>query len=279
MNFWTGKTKIAGVMGWPVAHSLSPWLHNHWLRSYGIDGAYIPLEVHPDRLEQAIKALPALGLKGCNVTLPHKEKVCALMDELGPRAKRAGAVNTVIVQENGRLFGDNTDGWGFLSHLESVFPKWDKGPALLIGAGGASRAIAASLLDMAKVPELRITNRTRWRAEKIAEELSGPVRCYDWEEKEQALIGASLIVNTTFLGQAGQPPLLIDLSQAPSTAILYDVVYVPEKTAFLEQGEKRGNKIVSGLGMLVYQAMPGFEAWFGQKPEIEPELFERILKR
>ena len=206
--YLTGRTRLAGIMGWPVGHSLSPRLHGHWLRRYGIDGAYVPLAVPPERLEQALRALPALGFRGCNLTIPHKEAALALVDSASPLARRIGAINTVVVEPDATLSGDNTDGFGFLANLAAGCPGWraEAGPAVLLGAGGAARAVAVALLD-AGAPEVRLLNRTPDRARQLAAELAGPVAAVPWAERALALDDAALLVNTTSLGMTGQPPL------------------------------------------------------------------------
>ncbi len=277
-DYLTGRTKLAGVMGWPVGHSLSPRLHGHWLRRHQIDGAYVPLAVTPDRLKQALRALPALGFQGCNLTLPHKEASLTLVDRATPLAERIGAVNTVVVDPEGLLVGDNTDGFGFLANLASGHPAWyaDAGPAVLLGAGGAARAIAVALLD-AGVPELRLLNRTPDRAGQLASHLDGPIRVMSWAERATALEGAVLLVNTTSLGMAGQPPLVLALDALPRSAVVTDVVYTPLITALLAVARARGHPVVDGLGMLLHQARPGFRAWFGIDPEVDDELRAAVL--
>jgi shikimate dehydrogenase len=274
----TGRSRVAGVFGWPVDHSRSPRLHGYWLRQLGIDGAYVPFATHPARLEQAIRALPALGFCGGNVTLPHKERALSLVDEATPLARRIGAVNTLVVRADGTILGDNSDGFGFIANLQQFQPRWRAadGPAVLLGAGGAARAIAVSLLD-AGVPELRLVNRTTRRAEEIAAAIGGAVTVLPWEARAEALEDAALLVNGTLLGQAGQAPLDIDLARLPTRAIVYDIVYVPLRTALLDAAEKRGNRIVDGVGMLLHQARPGFQAWFGADPEVTPELRAFVL--
>jgi shikimate dehydrogenase len=274
----TGKSLIAGVFGWPVDHSRSPRLHGYWLRQLGIDGAYIPFATHPARLEQAIRALPALGFRGGNVTLPHKERAFDLVDERTLQAHRIGAVNTLVVREDGTILGDNTDGFGFVANLQQALPTWrgPAGPAVVLGAGGAARAIVVSLLD-ADVPEVRVVNRTTRRAEEIAAAVGGPVKVLPWESRAVALMDAALLVNGTNLGQAGQPPLEIDLAMLPAGAVVYDIVYVPLRTELLKAARARGNPIVDGLGMLLHQARPGFQAWFGADPEVTPELRAFVL--
>ncbi|HEX2580421.1 MAG TPA: shikimate dehydrogenase [Dongiaceae bacterium] len=275
----SASTRIAGVIGWPIAHSLSPRLHSFWLDRYGIDGLYLPMAVRPERITQAIAALQALGLQGCNVTLPHKVATMQAVDVLTERARRAGAVNTVTLDGHGKSLGDNTDGIGFLDHLRDHHPDWDgrAGPAILIGAGGAARAIAASLLDDVGVPELRLANRNAWRAKKLAQDLGGPITCVPWEKRHEALADVRLLVNTTMLGQAGQAPLHLDLARLPWEAVVYDIVYVPLETALLREARARGNPTIDGLGMLLHQAKIGFAAWFGCEPAIDEEVRRFVL--
>ena len=265
-------------MGWPVGHSLSPRLHGYWLRHHAIDGAYVPLAVVPEGLATALRALPALGFRGVNLTLPHKEQAVSIVDRTTLTARRIGAVNTVVVEEGGQLLGDNTDGFGFLASLSAGRPGWraDAGPAVLLGAGGAARAIAVSLLDQA-VPELRILNRSRNRAETLAAELGGRIRVEDWDARHAALAGAALLVNTTSLGMIGQPPLEIGLEAMPRDGVVVDAVYAPLETALLAAARARGQPAVDGLGMLLHQARPGFRAWFGQEPEVTEELRRVVL--
>jgi len=273
----TGKAKVAGVMGWPVGHSRSPLLHNFWLARLGIDGAYVPFAVRPENLATALRALPALGLAGVNLTVPHKEEAVALMDTLDAPAKRIGAVNTVVVA-NGRLEGRNTDGYGFVENLRAGAKGWRgaNGPAVLIGAGGAARAIAAALIDEG-APEIRVVNRTAARAEALAAEFGKPLVAVRWEERAAALDGAALLANATTLGMAGQPALALPLDALPATAVVTDAVYAPLETALLAAARARGNVCVDGLGMLLHQARPAFAAWFGRDPEVTPELRAHVL--
>jgi shikimate dehydrogenase len=282
-SYLSGRAALAGVMGWPVGHSLSPRLHGFWLRQHRIDGAYVPLAVAPDRLEQALRALPAMGFRGANLTIPHKEPALTVVDQVTPAAERIGAVNTVIVGPDG-LLGDNTDGYGFMANLAAGAPDWRAadGPAVLLGAGGAARAIAVVLID-AGAPELRLVNRTRARAETLAEQLADPARergtvltVLRWQDKD-ALFGASLLVNTTSLGMTGQPPLEIDLAPLPARALVTDIVYSPLETGLLATARARGHAVVDGLGMLLHQARPGFHAWFGVDPEVSDALRATVL--
>jgi shikimate dehydrogenase len=274
----SGKSAVAGVFGWPINHSRSPRLHGYWLRKYGIDGAYVPFATHPTNLERAIRALPALGFRGGNITLPHKERALGFVDEVTPVAKRIGAVNTLMVREDGTILGDNTDGYGFLAHLISTKPDWSgaNGPGVVLGAGGAARAVVVALLE-AGVPEVRLVNRTTRRAEELADEIGGPIVVKNWEEREAALKDAGTLVNSTNLGQAGQTRLEIALTHLPTSALVYDIVYTPLMTDLLLTADARGNPIVDGIGMLLHQATPGFAAWFGREPEVTAELRSFVL--
>jgi shikimate dehydrogenase len=273
----TGKALVAGVMGWPVAHSRSPLLHGHWLDRHRVDGAYVPMAVAPENLERAIRALPALGFRGCNLTVPHKEAALALVDEVEPLARRIGAVNTLVVS-NGRILGRNTDGIGFLENLKQGHPGWSaaQGPALVLGAGGAARAVIVALVD-AGAPEIRIANRSPARAEALAAEFGRPIVAVAWDARADALDGAALLVNTTTLGMTGQPPLALALDALPTSALVTDIVYAPLETDLLARARARGNPVVDGLGMLLHQARPGFAAWFGVVPEVDAALRRAVL--
>jgi len=267
-----GSTKLAGVIGWPVKHSRSPRLHGFWAKHYGIDAAYVPLAVKPEDFDAAVRALPKLGFAGANVTVPHKEAALKLADIVDPSAKRIGAANTLIFHADGKIEARNTDAFGFGAHLAQSAPTWRKDrPPVVLGAGGAARAILVSLLD-AGVPEIRLANRTRARAENLATEFGAKIRVVDWDARETALEGAGLLVNTTTQGMDGQPALDIDLARLPADAVVDDLVYVPLETPLLAQARKRGLKTVDGLGMLLHQGRPGFAAWFGAMPDVTPEL-------
>jgi len=267
----------AGVIGYPIAHSRSPKIHGYWLKLKNINGTYDAHEVEPENLEPFIKALPENGFAGINVTLPHKEHVLPLMDEVEPFAKRVGAVNTIVVTDEGKLIGRNTDGYGFMENLRAGAPDWkaDFGPAAVIGSGGAARAIIAALQD-AGVPEIRLTNRSLDKALALAEELQGdglpPITVRPFEDRASLCTDAGLLVNTTSLGMVGKDPLEIDMGSLPDVAVVTDIVYTPLKTPLLQAAETRGHKIVDGLGMLLHQARPGFEAWFGQAVSVTPML-------
>ena len=274
----TGQTRLAGVMGWPVAHSRSPRLHGYWIALHGIDGAYLPLAVAPDDLADALCALPERGFAGVNLTVPHKEAAIGSLDTLSETARRIGAVNTVTVGADGALAGDNTDAFGFIENLRAGAPVWSAGagPAVMIGAGGAARAVAVALID-AGVPEIRIVNRTRTRAETLAADLDGPLAVLDWADRHVALDGAALLVNTTTLGMTGAPPLELDLSGLDPGAVVNDIVYVPLETPLLAAARRAGHLVVDGIGMLLHQARPGFAAWFGVEPGVTDALRAFVL--
>jgi shikimate dehydrogenase len=274
----SGQAKIAGVMGWPVAHSLSPRLHGFWLDHHGVDGAYIPIPVSPDDIDTVIKTLPKLGFRGANVTVPHKIAAFNAADQLSPAAQAIGAVNTLVCREDGSIFGDNTDGYGFIANLKAGAPTWNASasPALVLGAGGAARAVVWSLLD-AGVPKVTLTNRTQEKAEIIANDMSGDVTVIPWKEREDAVQGAGLIVNTTTLGMTGKPALELNITNAAATPVVTDIVYVPLQTPLLRDAAAVGCQVVDGLGMLLHQGVPGFEAWFGVRPDVTSALRDHVL--
>lgn len=275
----SGQAKVAGVMGWPVAHSLSPRLHNRWLEIYGIDGAYVPLPVAPEHFPQALRVLALAGFAGVNVTVPHKETALRAVDEADPLASRIGAVNTVTVRPDGSLFGTNTDGVGFLRHLRNAVPGFDAsaGPAAVIGAGGAAKAVCVALAE-AGADEIRICNRTLSRAETLAMGLGGEARVVNWADRARALDGAQILVNTTTQGMTGHSPLDLDLERLPLRAVVYDVVYNPLETPLMREARARGNQVVGGLGMLIQQAVPGFAAWYGTEPRVTGEILTYLAE-
>ncbi|MBC8451932.1 MAG: shikimate dehydrogenase [Rhodospirillaceae bacterium] len=273
----SGKAKIAGVMGWPISHSRSPMLHGYWLQEYGIDGAYLPFPVAPENIETALRALPTLGIAGTNLTVPHKEAALTICDRVDDVARRIGAVNTVVVESDGTLSGSNTDAFGFLENLKSESDwKPDDGPAVILGAGGAARAVVAALIDDG-VQDIRIVNRTLERAENLATEFTGACTAVGWNHADDTLEDAALLVNTTTLGMTGQPDLEISLKALPISATVNDIVYVPLQTSLLQNAAQRGNSIIDGLGMLLHQARPGFAAWFGKQPHVTTGLRDFIL--
>ena len=267
------KFCLAGIMGWPVAHSRSPALHNHWIKKYGLLGAYVQLPVAPGQLAVALPGLAALGFRGCNITIPYKVDALKLMHELDPVARRMGAINTIVVQADGSLKGFNNDGFGYIQSLLDATPDWraDAGPVTVLGAGGAARAVVLSLAERG-AKEIRLLNRTQDKAQALADEFGGPVKALPWEARHDALEGAALLVNTTSQGMHGQPALELNLRKLPLQALVSDVIYVPLETPLLAAARLRGNPTVNGLGMLLNQARPAFNAWFGVMPEITPEL-------
>jgi shikimate dehydrogenase len=268
MTILSGSARLAGITGWPVSHSRSPRLHGFWLERYRIDGAYVPLPIGPAHFSAAIRGLMFSGFAGANVTIPHKVAAFAICDVVDVSARRAGAVNTLVF-ENGRISGSNTDGWGFLENLRANDVDPTAGPALILGAGGSARAIAAVLLDLGI--KVMVANRARVRAEQLASELQG-LAVIDWNARSVALPDHALLVNTTSLGMAGHSPLEIDLDRAAACLTVADIVYVPLETPLLAAARARQIRCVEGLGMLLYQAVPGFRTWFGVDPTVDDAL-------
>jgi shikimate dehydrogenase len=268
MPILTGSARIAGIIGWPVAHSRSPRLHGFWLERHAIDGAYIPLPIHPENFATAVRGLAAAGFAGANVTIPHKRAAFAVCDSTDDAAYRAGAVNTLVFRD-GCITGSNTDGWGFLANLRAHGVDPAAGPALLLGAGGGARAIAAAL--QSEGVTVTVANRTREHADELARHLPG-LRVIDWTRRSHAIADNALMVNATPLGMAHHPPLELDLSRAAPNVAVCDIVYVPLETPLLADARGRGLRAVEGLGMLLHQAVPGFRAWFGVQAEVDDEL-------
>lgn len=268
MPILSGKARLAGVIGWPVSHSRSPLLHNHWLARHRIDGAYVPLAVPPAALARVVPALAEAGFAGLNVTLPHKGAVRALCDVLDPAAERVGAVNTLIFAD-GRIRGLNTDVYGFLAHLRAERVEPGRGPALVLGAGGAARAIVTGLRE--EGAEVWLCARREDAAAALARDL-GHLRLIPWEAREDALAEVALLVNTTSGGMTGNPPLALSLARAHPALVVADIVYAPLITPLLAEAQAHGLRTVDGLGMLLHQAVPGFEAWFGIRPDVDAEV-------
>jgi len=277
---------FAAIVGWPVEHSRSPALHGFWLKQHGVKGHYGRLPVEPNRA--ALEELAAFlrktpNARGCNLTLPHKIDIMPLLDRIHPDAARIGAVNTVIKHDDGSLEGRNSDGFGFLSHLRASAPAWqpETGPVVVLGAGGAARAIVCTLMD-AGVPELRLVNRTQESAVKLGAAFTpadGRRIVIDrWDERSDSLSGATLLVNTAAVGMTGKPPLEIALDHLPSHAAVADIVYNPLETKLLKDAAARGHKTIDGLGMLMHQAVPSFEAFFGVRPQVTPALRAALVQ-
>lgn len=271
----TGDTRplTAGVMGWPVSHSKSPRLFDHWFARHAIPGRYLPLAVRADDFAEVYRALPKAGLRGVNVTIPHKQAALALADEATAAAAAIGAANMIRFTPEGRIVADNTDAFGFLESLRAGAPHWrpESGPAVVLGAGGAARAVLHALLG-AGVPEIRLANRTPGRAGALAAAFGSRVAPVAWEDRDAALGGAATIVNATSLGMAGKAPLALRLDAAAATATVCDIVYVPLETPLLAAARARGLATVDGLGMLLHQARPAFRAWFGADPVVDDAL-------
>ena len=274
----TEKVKLAGVIGQPIAHSRSPQLHGHWLKRYGISGHYIPMDVAQSDLKSVLETLPKMGFLGVNVTLPHKEAVLDLADSVTDRAALIGAANTLTFTADGRIQADNTDGIGFLANIRDYVPEWSakSGPCVVFGAGGASRAIIAAL-SQAGAPLIRVTNRTRARSDALKEHFGAKIEVVDWVQAGNVLSDASLLVNTTSLGMQGKSELRVPLDDLRPETVVTDIVYTPIQTELLRTAKAAGCRTVDGLGMLLHQAAPGFERWFGTAPEVDMELRKAVL--
>lgn len=264
------RIPLAGVIGSPVAHSRSPALHAYWLARYGLKGHYIPMDVAQADLKEALHILPRLGFVGLNVTIPHKETILGLADIITDRAALIGAANTLIFRKDGKIHADNTDGSGFIANLRQNAPHWvpSSGPAAVFGAGGAARAVIAALIEVG-VPEIRVANRTRPRADALRADFGAKITVCEWVQAANMLDGAMTVVNTTSLGMTGKPDFRVPLDGLEMRALVTDLVYTPLKTQFLIEAEARGCTVVDGLGMLLHQAAPGFERWFGPRPEVD----------
>ncbi|UWQ79308.1 shikimate dehydrogenase [Leisingera sp. S132] len=272
------RIPLAGVIGCPVAHSKSPQLHGHWLRTHGISGHYVPLHVEPEDLSETLRMMPKMGFVGANVTIPHKEAVMEIADKVTDRAKLIGAANTLTFRSDGTILADNTDGYGFITNLHQGVPDWDpqSGPAVVLGAGGACRAVVASLLE-AGVPEILLSNRTRDRADQLHKDFGNRVKVVEWLQAGNIVEEGALIVNTTSLGMVGKPRLRVPFDGLQTSAVVTDLIYAPLKTDLLQTAEDAGCTVVDGLGMLLHQAVPGFERWFGHRPEVNAATRDAVL--
>lgn len=272
------RIPLAAVLGHPIAHSRSPALHGFWLRRYGIKGHYVPLDVAPADLAEVLRLMPRMGFVGCNVTIPHKEAILQLADVVSDRAALIGAANTLIFRKDGKIQADNTDGAGFIANLRQHAPHWNPaaGPAAVLGAGGAARAVIAALIEVG-VPEIRLANRTRARADALRSDFGAKIHVQEWVQAGAMIEGAATVVNTTSLGMAGKAEMTVDLSAIRPGMLATDLVYTPLMTQFLIEAESRGATIVDGLGMLLHQAAPGFERWFGQRPEVDEATRKAVL--
>lgn len=276
----TLKIPLAGVIGSPIAHSRSPRLHAFWLRRHRLPGHYVPLHVEQSDLATILQMMPKMGFIGCNLTLPHKEKVLDLAQHVTDRAALIGAANTLTFREDGGIHADNTDGYGFIENLRQNAPDWSAkdGPAALFGAGGAARAVIAAMID-AGVPEIRLTNRTRTRSEALRKEFGAKITIYDWVQAGNTLDDAATIINTTSLGMEGKGEFRVPLDGLSPNALVTDIVYTPLETGLLRYARERGCRTVDGLGMLLHQAVPGFERWFGERPTVDEDTRVAVLGR
>ena len=270
---------LAGVIGNPIAHSKSPKLHNYWLSKYKINGFYIPFSVTTEKLETSIRSLMELGFSGVNVTIPHKTNVLSFADSITDRAALIGAANTLYFSKSGKIHADNTDGYGFIQNIIDEIPEYDfyDKTALIYGAGGSARAIASALLSNG-VKEVGITNRTRSKAQIISENLGAKVSVVDWRAAPDTITKVDIIINATSMGMVGQPDFSQPISRAKKTALVVDIVYNPLITELIKEAKKMKLKTVGGIGMLINQAVPGFEHWFQKKPQVDEEIRRFIIE-
>lgn len=275
----TSTIPVAAVIGHPVNHSRSPRMHNFWLAHFGLEGYYIPLDIDPKKFERSIRNLPELGLVGANITIPYKEKVLKIADKISDRAALVGAANTLTFLQNGGIYADNTDGYGFLQNIKSKYKDWSArdGITVVFGAGGASRAILAALIEDG-ASDIILANRTRSRADQLRSELGAKIKVVEWMKIQNYLSEASTIINTTSLGMVGKTDLPIPLNALKKNTLVTDIVYTPIETHLLATAAKMGCRTVDGLGMLIHQAIPGFERWFGIKPGDSQALRELLIK-
>ena len=273
------RIPLAGVIGSPIAHSKSPALHTHWLKTLGIAGHYIPIDVAQEDLEHIVKTLPKMVFVGVNVTVPYKEKVMDFADLVTDRAALIGSANTLIFRKDGKIHADNTDSYGFIQNLRQKAPDWDPkaGPAAILGAGGAARAVIAALVEVG-VPEILISNRTKARAEKLKADFGKRLRVVDWVQAGNMLEEATTVINTTSLGMVGKPPLRVPLDGLQKGTLVTDLVYAPLMTHLLNEANEAGCVTVDGLGMLLHQAVPAFERWFGVRPQVTDETRAAVLR-
>lgn len=275
----TSAVPVAAVIGHPVNHSRSPRMHNFWLAHFGLEGYYIPLDIDPKKFERSIRNLPELGLVGANITIPYKEKVLKIADKISDRAALVGAANTLTFLPNGGIYADNTDGYGFLQNIKSKYKDWSarEGISVVFGAGGASRAILAALIEDG-ASDIILANRTRSRADQLRSDFGAKIKVVEWMKIQNYLSEASTIINTTSLGMVGKTDLPIPLSALKKNTLVTDIVYTPIETHLLATAAKMGCRTVDGLGMLIHQAIPGFERWFGIKPGDSQALRELLIK-
>ena len=270
---------LAAVMGWPIAQSRSPMLHNYWFEKHGLAGSYVPLAIRPEGLKDALRALPSLLFAGCNLTIPHKQEAFKIVDAVDDIAKKIGAISCVIVRPDGTLAGTNNDHYGFVHNILDVVPDWraDSGPVAVMGAGGGARAVVYGLMHRG-AREIRLCNRTTSRAETLAKEFGGPITVVPWEERHNCIEGCAMLVNATSQGMIGhgQAPLDLRLDKLPKSALVSDIIYIPRETPLIVSARERGHRTVTGLGMLLHQGIPAWKAWFGIEPKVTAELRAKI---
>jgi len=274
-----GDFVLVGVMGWPIAQSRSPILHNFWIEKYKLNGRYVPLAVKPENLGDAIRGLRALGFRGCNLTMPHKQMAMTMVDRVTETAKRIGAVNCIVVEADGKMWGTNNDGNGWYLSLLEVVPSWKPadGPIAILGAGGAARGLLVVLVENG-AREIRLINRTFEKAEKLAKDIDpSVVKAIPWEKRADVIGDVVLLTNATDRGFNGKPALDISLDRLSKQTLVSDLIYTPPETPFLAAAKERGNVTVNGLGMLLHQARPAFKAWFGVMPDITPGLRDAVM--
>jgi len=264
---------LAAVMGWPISQSRSPALHNFWFAQHGLTGSYVPLAIPPEQLEAALRALPALNFAGCNLTIPLKQDAMRIVDEVDITAKKIGAMSCVVVRPDGSLAGSNNDWYGFTHNILEFVPDWraDLGPVAVMGAGGGARAVVYGLMERG-AREIRLCNRTLARAQTLAKEFGGPITVMPWEQRHDAIDGVAMLVNATNQGMIGQAALDLRLDKLPAAALVNDIIYNPRETPLLVAARARGNRTVTGLGMLLHQGIPAWQAWFGITPKVTAEL-------
>lgn len=269
---------LAGVIGNPISHSKSPRMHKYWLQKYDLPGDYVPLHVAEDDLEKVIRAMPKMGFVGANVTIPHKVNVMAIADQVSDRATLVGAANTLIFKNDGKIYADNTDGYGFMANIRQAVPDWNPsaGPAAVFGAGGAARAVIVALAD-AGVPQIYLSNRTRPKAEALKAEFGTRIKVVDWVQAAHMLDDAVTVVNTTSLGMTGAAEFRVPLDRLKPGMVVTDLVYTPLRTRLLDEAAQAGCTVVDGLGMLLHQGVPGFERWFGVRPEVDDALRDMMV--
>jgi shikimate dehydrogenase len=268
---------LAAVMGWPISQSRSPMLHNYWFEQHGLAGSYVPLAIRPENLGAALRALPALTFAGCNLTIPHKQEAMRIVDEVDITAKKIGAISSVVVRPDGSLAGSNNDWFGFVHNILEFVPDWraNAGPVAVMGAGGGARAVIYGLMQRG-ARDIRLCNRTHARALNLVKDFGGPITVLPWEQRHDAVEGVAMLVNATSQGMIGQAPLDLKLDKLPATALVNDIIYIPRETPLIAAARARGNRTITGLGMLLHQGIPAWQAWFGITPTVTADLRHRI---